>query len=979
MIAARGVSMEMQQKNPLMIHESFFSLKGAQDRPVSVATEFMESDFEDDEIVSEYEYDDGENSPRASLNSGQPSFTTISSYDEVPTPRSSQVPVAMSTNMGLATTSPIQIEMEMGKPVEGPRGPHLFRISNLSAEFENALSLSPITPKVHSHYTQHTQAQYAQYEQQAAQQAQRQQYVELAPPLPHGITPLPPTPRRNSGPFAFTHEELDTRTLSTWSPEHVAQWMLNAGIELQVCERFVENDITGSILITLKFEDLKELGIPSFGIRTNVWTQINTMKNVRPQNEEPRSETPIEDEPDRHVRREVRHELRRMNSCATPTAGPSKATLRRGPSLRRLKNTQNGSAEDIISPLESVSIVGIEQVMPKLHQCSKGENCSKWRRQQRLIESFKREHPFADVDKLDKAGGIIMIAGDPGNPQTARNINPIDDEMFRPVSDAIPSVVASSDVMGPAFPPVPVALEAESLNAVQSRDPQENVRQFLSFQHQHIGVATSSEVPPTPPFELFPARPQATQRLRALPRLAIPATKQSTQQKRHSHDVTPNKNMHALSAQPMSAHPSLGSANNTYPQSSQTASVAPTSTTSYTNTAIEESPGRTPTAPYRFGTPFTEVDVPVTAVPMGPVARDVSQSVPPDMSYRAAPQRTMSRASARRPSFPVLPSLHENRVAAGSTPNLAIGHQRSASAMGHRSTFQNVSPTMPQGFQQPTQAAPIAPRQLQAPPRHVYPWSPAQKSFEKAIAPMSLITSTLTSSSTSSSLASTSSSGNPASTFTATPASSVNSATGGPIYPNGVSYQGDVKKRKTKMLRHEWHDRFITLKGTRLAVHKDRASTKRTLEYVDIDDYAIACSTMAASTSKLNAAFKAMNIRRGNSDGPSAGSGSKDDVAAFAFQLIPQDSKGGVRLKKRDSSMPGATEACFASPTDPTASSSDVPAPGPAEATNGTGKTHHFAVKNRDDRIEWMRELMLAKAMRQKGAGFEVSVNGNMI
>jgi hypothetical protein len=58
----------------------------------------------------------------------------------------------------------------------------------------------------------------------------------------------------------------------------------------------------------------------------------------------------------------------------------------------------------------------------------------------------------------------------------------------------------------------------------------------------------------------------------------------------------------------------------------------------------------------------------------------------------------------------------------------------------------------------------------------------------------------------------------------------------------------------------------------------------------------------------------------------------------------------------------------------------DKEVPPPIEgAANGTGKTHHFAVKGRDERIDWMRELMLAKAKKQKGEGFEVSVNGNMI
>ncbi len=100
-----------------------------------------------------------------------------------------------------------------------------------------------------------------------------------------------------------------------------------------------------------------------------------------------------------------------------------------------------------------------------------------------------------------------------------------------------------------------------------------------------------------------------------------------------------------------------------------------------------------------------------------------------------------------------------------------------------------------------------------------------------------------------------------------------------------------------------------------------------------------------------------MNIRRGSADNV------KDNVAAFAFQLIPQDGKGGMRLRKRVST---------------TLSDTPVATP-PADGVNTSGKTHHFAVKSRDDRIDWMRELMLAKALRQKGAGFEVSVNGNMI
>lgn len=159
-----------------------------------------------------------------------------------------------------------------------------------------------------------------------------------------------------------------------------------------------------------------------------------------------------------------------------------------------------------------------------------------------------------------------------------------------------------------------------------------------------------------------------------------------------------------------------------------------------------------------------------------------------------------------------------------------------------------------------------------------------------------------------------------------------------------------MKKRKMRLFRHEWQDGYFTIKGTRLNMHKDSKEMDHTLEYVDIDDYAIACSNLASS--KLGAAFKAMNISQSR--------GKSDSVAAFSFQLIPQDKEVGVRLRKRDSFMhaPGAA--------------SD-------QGVNGTGKTHHFAVKDRNERIDWMRELMLAKALKQKGQGFEISVNGNMI
>ncbi|KAF5630858.1 pob1 [Fusarium sp. NRRL 52700] len=815
-----------QMRQQPLPRDTFFSLKNDSqllDRPISVATEFVDTDWEEeDEIIS----DEEDNSPRISLQSaGQPSFTTVSSYDEVPTPRSSrsqEVPLDYSP-----------------KQVEGPRGPHLFRNSTdqySATEEDIILTLSPITPKGPRNIADFL------------------------------MTSQPPPPR--ASPFQYTDAELDTTTLASWSTEMVAQAMLNAGVELSVADRFMENDISGAILITLKFEDLKELSIQSFGIRTKVWHQIQALRDSRPAS--PRPETPIEDVPSKEVVREARR-------------GEEGGLKRRQSSKRRHRARTNG---DDITPMESVSIIGIEQVIPKPHHCSKGENCSKFRKQQQLIRAFKKEYPHVDIN----ATGTVMV-GDAGNPETAKALDP---NKVRPVSDAVPSVVASSDVMGPGMPPLQYLYEA-SLRGVQSRDPQDNVRQFLSFQHQQQGDC-SAEVPPTPPFDGMPtAQAQLPhQGLRRLPKLAIPGKPQ-----------LPPSRLGASSVPPAQKKPTQSFAQHQQ-QLQQQQQQQPAFVPYQMEKTSPRSPDleMTPRNSFRHGTPFSELDVPITAVPIGPVARDFSQSVPPDMNYRTSPTnnvsppRCQSRTSARRPSFPVMPALEENKPVLVSRPS--PGSSSPKSPRGSRS-------------QQP----------LQPPPRDNLPFSRGHlNGSEKLLAPM-------------------------------IPPLGAKGKSPSADPANGISHQGPMKKRKTKMLRHEWQDGYFTLKGTRLNMHKDAEELGRTLEYVDIDDYAIACSSVASS-SKLTAAFKTMHLSRGSHSREKS-----DPVGAFAFQLIPQE-KNTARLRKRESHLQPAGAI-------------------PAEGVNGTGKTHHFAVKNRDDRIDWMRELMLAKALRQKGEGFEISVNGNMI
>jgi hypothetical protein len=169
------------------------------------------------------------------------------------------------------------------------------------------------------------------------------------------------------------------------------------------------------------------------------------------------------------------------------------------------------------------------------------------------------------------------------------------------------------------------------------------------------------------------------------------------------------------------------------------------------------------------------------------------------------------------------------------------------------------------------------------------------------------------------------------------------------------------KRTRTKFLRHEWNDTHCRLNGTKLAVHDNAKLNAGVKDMIDVEDYAVACSSVAASR-KLSSAMKVFSMKSssaGGGEGKDGGNGSaraNAADAAFAFQLIPQTSSTSKSSSPERKGTGSSSSSAF--------SSSSAP------------KTHHFAVRSKDERIDWMRELMLAKALQQKGQGFEVEVNG---
>ena len=679
--------------------------------------------------------------------------------------------------------------------MKGPSGPHLFRVSTEgalphdgSADLDLALVTSPIIEPVAD-----------------------SDLVQESIPLRRPKTP-------QTRPFSSLNRavaELDEGQVRSWSPRQVAEWMQDTGFESSVVEKFLTHDISGVVLLDLQFEDLKELDITSFGKRHRVMSSIQHLRNSSM--------------------------LSRENSLSTsPTKRgrvqqESNTGVLRNHSQRRGRLNRQRSHDDIISPAESVSIVAIEQLLPKPHKCSKGEDCAKWKKQQRKLQRLQEEfcvEPGLEAPKLI-----------PQEPDDDHNTYRTED--LRPTSDAEPSVVASSDVLGPGNLPQ-FDITPEKLSEIAPRDPQENVRQFLSFQHLHSASPVNAPSPPPASSASFAASPTPkpalalAEHLRHLPKLTIPVE-------------TPEQ---LGPYTPVDGYPAQTPSTIRRRTKTPVSAIRHTSQTQMQAAQLQSDPYHyggvaSPADLYRTETPFSATDIPVTSFAVDPLARDVSQSVPPEMRYGAAPTTTFADPIARPSSSQA--GFRRHRRQNSFTPSIAPLPE---------STVVTAAATTPAVQHRPE--PPVAPLKLE-----------------------------------------------------------------------DVQHSGRMRKRKTtKLLRHEWQDHHFTLRGTRLAMHKDETGASRTLEVIDVDEFAIACSSLASS-SKLSAAFKRSILGSKNF------SERELNESAFAFSLVP----------------PVENRNLFAS-----------------------SKSHHFSVSTRDERIDWMRELMLAKALKRgKDSGNEIRVNGHLI
>lgn len=359
--------------------------------------------------------------------------------------------------------------------------------------------------------------------------------------------------------------ELDDTKVRSWSPNQVAGWMSEAGFESAVVEKFLIHDISGSVLVDLQFEDLKELDISSFGKRHRVMSSIQQLRDSALITETMLSRTSSRNAPG----------LRASRTLTRSVAPAERQAIEESRSQSRRRGRRSNDSSEV-TPAESASIVAIEQLLPKPHKCSKGDDCPKYHKYLRKVQRIQEEFAH-EVDT------------GPGDEQK---------------SEILPSVVGSSDVLGPtpAF-----KITAERLNEVQVRDNQENVRQYVQFQHINNSTSHGPSPPPsTSASYAVRSTPTLSEHLRGLPRLRIPAELVAAPQS----GQTP----HHEFSDPSPAHLQLKE--------------------QLRNDPYHYGGVASPADIYRTETPFSANDIPVTMHPADPIGeRFVSQSVPPEMRY----------------------------------------------------------------------------------------------------------------------------------------------------------------------------------------------------------------------------------------------------------------------------------------------------------------------------------------------------------
>lgn len=749
--------------------------------------------------------------------------------------------------------------------------------------------------------------------------------------------PLPLSLESNPRPLTAINTSVgkfEDADIRNWSSQEVAEWMFNVGFENSVISKFALHDISGAVLLDLKFEDLRDLDIASFGKRRQLWKEIMGLRyeGGYSLNDELFSDIERQCNPNKNSLKRTASERNRQK------AGFHRRSISQGSGTHKT----SCSMEPDPTPTGDT----VDDIIPRPHRCSKGRKCTKYQQQKDIIDQVDKRHgpntppsetiqefgelrpislrPFSEDGKstTEGAGPDRTRAASAPNPPESHHSTPARSDGAHEQPPATREMV-TSQVDSPV---------SKASTSVETRRPKGPLQ------------------PPAKPSKNNTARlshPPRGSSLHALPRLSIPAQS----------NIVPESPQLSGNRSARSPSPPFRNLNASTPNLLPSSSFSNPSHTGYRRRSPStEKPSRKSPSPHHvLRSPASESDIPTTSP--SPLLSPSTEHRAPAMGGVVASPALRSAASLdsvpKRRDFARLPTVRESKVISPITTRkpLPIAKSKPLPTLPRRSSSDTLGledDDLDNTFRQYGLSSGTAP----ATPA-ITPISPSD---DKDISP-----STMTTATTPSILYTPKTPTVPRTPrFTTTPSGSYPSSKPSPPinYGPSVILTGWVRRRRARLWRHEWQPAHLRLTGSQLTLHASARADDPAMETIEVEDFAVACSTVSGH-SKISAA-----MRNVGSIGSLGGKIALEGGEAFSWQLVPAttltenrpNSKGG-----RSGSI-SLTNGLI----DEEVKEEVVAVNGERKRGRDMSKTYHFAVKTREERMAWMREVMIAKALKQR-------------
>ncbi|EWC44633.1 hypothetical protein DRE_06622 [Drechslerella stenobrocha 248] len=816
---------------------------------------------------------------------GSDGMKTASSCDEAKTP----------------TTPPLDFgapqEMTMKRSTVGPRGPHLFSSMFLQAhqsdEHIDDDCLSPISPIHESPYS-------SPYSRRSpiGSQYSFQHVPQLSPQ--HRQLSVDVNERPLSA-MSMALEDVDESEIEHWSPIRVCEWMHELGFEGSLVEKFRQNDISGAILMQLKWEDLKELDIQSLGKRIELWSELNHLRKspivsgTSPKKELSFETSSVHSPPllSKHASRRSRES--KFRQSPNPSASPSSYTS--SPSTITRSNTIATTRPSAPAPRKlpilriSTDVASLQmRPRPRLEVSAPPESDNEEESEEEIEEVDKFSDPEDEeqnsalpmAEKRRPTGLSIIIpdsalevppslnsadskSSHDGHSQASRKgkpaprftaHNPAKRRVSKRLSTPISPVSASIDIF--AAPSILGLTKGKRLTMLEAESP------MWGNDESHIrspwapSICASSDV--LSPSDRGDVRLKADE----LRKVSALSTQEqinkfiTLQHLQRLEERAPSslKNETIREASPLSAQSILSVKSQPAMTKVVQRSVSLRNLDRHKPRPLQLSDESVPSGPASAGFTSWNDDTKNSLLP---------GSTQPIVAQRPTPSFLRSATS---PSPP---------LASQSTPALVRPAPVGSPKSTQEATMARSNSISGASKKASNNGSSKKPRSLG---KSIIDTVNEEVEWEDA--------------------------------------SSHGSA---PASPSERVFTGEMKKRANHFLRNEWVNHRVELRGTKFTIYKSTIG-REVLTTLEIDDFSVTCTTAGSNKFK--------GLKTGSK---------KDSDGMYHFQLVPNQGK----------------------------------------KTGEPKKEHHFAVSSREERIDWMRELMLAKAIKQKQSGFQVAVNGLMV